>query len=238
MHRIRCTPVCRASNVFVPAAVLARLFLPSLLRTPKRAASSSSAPKIEEPSAETTLGEDLKKYKPGREIRKANYRQQSDIVPNDLAATLEAHRDSNRRTIIRGITSANPEETRLSKNRRGPISNKRNGKTTNVVGGRNEHRKDKVEVNTAREPIQTDAFLRGDGDPSKLTVKQKRKIYAAMMKNPPKLHNRTKLKVEQALAALDYEGQNVDPIAGSVVPDTQLPWIQVSTKPDVQQNDR
>ncbi|KAF2807929.1 uncharacterized protein BDZ99DRAFT_464826 [Mytilinidion resinicola] len=126
MHTARYTAVCTAKNAFKPSIVLWQQFVAAgtpiqrfsstiathdserpLPQLPSNeTAEAPSSPVISDISDQSPAELPLKKHAYPREsIAAANERQIDDIDPHDLSATLEAHRASNRASLIRGVKS-------------------------------------------------------------------------------------------------------------------------------------
>jgi hypothetical protein len=211
MQPIRHRYVCTAANAFVPSKVLTQLFAPSFCVASRQKFSSSSAAQSEAPSSPTHNQNVLVKRVHGR-ILDANRRQRSDIHPFDLSATLEAHRDSNRKSIIRGHVPTNREAQRGGEH----VSRNSTSHKTELDS--------EIEIpdnigNSGRKDAPN-PLLRGDGSKQKLSNKARRRVNA-QAKNPGRFSNHQPLRLE-------YEGQTVYPIVDTIVPEQYLPWASTS----------
>lgn len=249
MHLTRHSSVCLAHNAFRPATILWQQFvLPNrsfLLH--QRYSSTASFSRAQNLPSQTADDQQIK-YPPPESISSANKRQIDDINPDDLSATLESHRVSNRATLIRRQHIRDPESpdiwrpVRLSDSPRFKIrpnaedlaldaSQTRTDGTSSRAsavkgsGGMFEHVKAKhggsgaESAESGPETHQTsdnlDPMLAAEGSKVNLKERDRRKLH------PRSYTGRT---FKHTIGVLEYEGQNVLPILGTVVSDSALPW--------------
>ena len=249
MHLTRHSSVCFAHNAFRPATVLWQQFvLPNRsFLSHQRYSSTTSLSKAQNLPSQIADDQQIN-YPPPESISSANKRQINDINPDDLSATLESHRVSNRATLIRRQHTRDPENPDIWRPVRVPgsprlkirpnaeelaldASHTRTDGTSSrasaVKGSRGilEHVKAKPggsgaeSAESGPETNQTSDNL----DPMLAAEGSKANLKE---RDRRKLHPRshTGKTFKRAIGVLEYEGQNVLPIVGAVVSDSALPW--------------
>jgi len=249
MHLTRHSSICLAHNAFRPATVLWQQFiLPNRsFLSHQRYSSTASLSKAQNLPSQTADDQQIK-YPPPESISSANKRQIDDMNPDDLSATLESHRVSNRATLIRRQHIRDPENPDIWRPVRVPnsprfkirpnaedlaldASQTRTDGTSNRAsavkgsGGMFEHVKAKPSGSGAEsaesgpETNQTNDNL----DPMLAAEGSKANLKE---RDRRKLHPRSYIgkTFKRTIGVLEYEGQKVLPILGVVVSDSALPW--------------
>ena len=249
MHLTRhSSSVCFAHNAFRPATVLWEQFvLPNRSFLSHQRYSTASLSQAQNLPSRTADNQQIK-YPPPESISSANKRQIDDINPDDLSATLESHRVSNRATLIRRQHISGPESPDIRRPLRIPDSPRfkirpnaeelaldasqtctdgtsSRASAVKASGGILEHVKGKPGGSGAElaesgpETNQTsgnlDPMLAAEGSKANLKERDRRKLH-------PRSYTGKTFK--RTIGVLEYEGQNVLPIMGAVVPDSALPW--------------
>ncbi|OCL11532.1 hypothetical protein AOQ84DRAFT_335749 [Glonium stellatum] len=224
MHLTRHGSVCFAHNAFRPATVLWQQFvLPSRsFLSHQRCFSTTHLKKAQTLPSGTADGQQIK-YPHPESVSAANKRQIDDIHPDDLPATLKSHRASNRATIIRTTLPKKAKSPAIQDSVRAAGSSRLNvkAKSQKVAPGASESHKGQISSGTEIGKFgpevtgDLDPMLAAEGSKANLTERGRKKIR-------PSYTGRT---FKRATELLEYEGQNVLPILGTVVADSALPWV-------------